>query len=115
MKDVHRGEIWWADLGEPLGWAPGFRRPVVVVQNDVFNRSLISTVLCVALTSSMNRSRGPGNVVVASAQSGLAADSVANVTNVVTVDRAELHDRVGALTTVMMKRIDEGMRLALDL
>ncbi len=94
---IAQGEIWWADLGEPQGSEPGFRRPVVVVQADSFNRSRISTVVCVPLTSNMRWADAPGNVALDSSTTGLPKDSVANVSQIVTLDRDCLTDRVGTL------------------
>ena len=94
---IARGEVWWADLPEPSGSEPGFRRPVVVVQGDAFNRSHISTVVCVPLTSNLRWAGAPGNVPLPARLTGLPKDSVANVTQVVTLDRSSLTDRVGML------------------
>ncbi|HZL06300.1 MAG TPA: type II toxin-antitoxin system PemK/MazF family toxin [Coriobacteriia bacterium] len=94
---MSQGEIWWADLGEPAGSEPGFRRPVVVVQSDAFNRSRISTVVCVPLTSNVRWGEAPGNVLLGAKTTGLPKDSVANVSQVVTLDRTALTDRVGKL------------------
>ena len=93
-----QGEVWWADLEEPSGYEPGFRRPVVVVQGDAFNRSRISTVVCVALTSNLRWAEAPGNVLLSAGITGLPKDSVANVSQIVTLDRAALTERVGALS-----------------
>jgi len=94
---IAQGEIWWADLGEPVGSAPGFRRPVVVIQGDSFNRSRIATVVCVPLTSNMRWADAPGNVALDPSATGLPVDSVANVSQVSTLDRSVLLERVGRL------------------
>jgi mRNA interferase MazF len=94
---IAQGEVWWADLGEPAGSEPGFRRPVVVVQGDAFNRSRIATVVCVALTSNLRWAEAPGNVLLSARLTGLPKDSVANVSQLVTLDRDALSERVGAL------------------
>jgi len=94
---IAQGEVWWADLGEPAGSEPGFRRPVVVVQGDAFNRSRIAIVVCVVLTSNLHWAEAPGNVVLTAKVTGLPKDSVANVSQVVTLDRSSLTARVGAL------------------
>jgi mRNA interferase MazF len=112
---VQRGDIWWADLDEPRGSEPGFRRPLVVVQDDAFNRSRIQTVVCVALTSNLLLADAPGNVVISRRESGLPKDSVANVSQIVTVDRAVLTKRVAKLSTRTRERIDRGLRLVLAL
>jgi mRNA interferase MazF len=93
-----QGDVWWADLGEPTGAEPGFRRPVVVIQCDAFNRSRIATVVCVPLTSNLRWASAPGNVLLEAATTGLPKDSVANVSQIVALDRNLLHDRLGRLS-----------------
>jgi mRNA interferase MazF len=100
---IAQGEVWWAELAEPPGSEPGFRRPVVVVQGDAFNRSRISTVVCVALTGNLRWAEAPGNVLLSAPITGLAKDSVANVSQLVTLDREAPTERVGALP---MKNLD---------
>jgi mRNA interferase MazF len=112
---VRRGEIWWADLEEPTGSSPGYRRPVVVVQSDAFNRSRIGTVIAVVLTSNSKLIDAPGNVLIERKQSSLPKDSAANVSQVVTLDRSYLSERVCKLPPRTMASIDAGLRLALDL
>jgi mRNA interferase MazF len=92
-----QGDVCWADLGEPTGSEPGFRRPVVVVQCDAFNRSRIATVVCVPLTSNLRWAGAPGNVLLEAVTTGLPKDSVANVSQIVALDRHVLTDRVGRL------------------
>ena len=94
---IAQGEVWWADLGQPVGSAPGFRRPVVVVQSDSFNRSRVATVVCVPLTRNLRWRDAPGNVLLDSLATGLQDDSVANVSQVVTLDKAQLIERAGVL------------------
>ncbi|TVR02760.1 MAG: type II toxin-antitoxin system PemK/MazF family toxin [Spirochaetaceae bacterium] len=94
---MSQGEVWWADLAEPVGSSAGFRRPVVVVQGDSINRSRISTVVCVPLTSNLGWSRAPGNVELWSHTTGLQKDSVANASQIITVDRVQLTERTGKL------------------
>jgi mRNA interferase MazF len=112
---IERGEIWWASLPEPTGSEPGYRRPVLVVQADAFNRSRVETVIAVVLTSHLRLVEAPGNVLVAAESSGLPKDSVANVSQVVTIDRAFLTERAGRLRGRTLEAVDEGLRLALDL
>jgi mRNA interferase MazF len=95
---VAQGDIWWAEVPEPAGSAPGYRRPVVVVQGDAFNRSDLATVVCVALTSNLKWATAPGNVLLPASTTGLPKDSVANVSQIATLDRNELHERVGKLS-----------------
>jgi len=94
---IAQGEVWWADLPESTGSEPGFHRPVVVIQGDAFNRSKIATVVCVALTSNLRMADAPGNVLLAAEATGLGKDSVANVSQIVTLDKSELEKRVGKI------------------
>jgi mRNA interferase MazF len=112
---VQRGEVWWADLGEPRGSEPGFRRPLLIVQADAFNRSRIQTVVAVALTSNLRLVDAPGNVLVPKRTSGLPKDSVANVSQIVTLDRDVLAERAGRLTGGLMAAVEAGLRLVLSL
>jgi mRNA interferase MazF len=112
---VQRREIWWADLEEPRGSEPGFRRPVLVVQADSFNRSKLRTVIGLVLTSNTRLLDAPGNVLIPAQASGLPKDSVANVTQVVTLDQDYLTERVGRLAPKLMVHIDAGVKLVLDL
>lgn len=113
--EVKRGDVWWVDLAEPRGSGPGYRRPLLVVQADAFNRSRLDTIVAVALTSNIRLADAPGNVVVPRRASGLPRDSVANVTQLVTVDRDGLDARAGNLPTDLMRAVDAGLRLALGL
>ncbi len=106
---ISQGEIWWADLAEPVGSSPGFRRPVVVVQGDSINRSRISTVVCVPLTSNLGWSRAPVNVELSSHTSGLPKDAVANVSRIVTIDREQLTERAGKLPAAKLQLILAGI------
>ena len=97
MVEIAQGETWWADLPEPTGSGPGFRRPVLVVQGDHLNRSRIATVVCVPLTSNLIWADAPGDVLLSSALTGLPKDSVANASQIVALDRECLTERVGRL------------------
>lgn len=110
-----RGEIWWADLGEPRGSEPGKRRPVLVVQDDALNRSRFQTVMVVPITSNLKRAAAPGNVVLARAHSRLKVESVALVCQVTAVDKHFLSERVTALPRSVVARIDAGLQLTLGL
>ena len=112
---IERGEVWWASLPEPSGSEPGYRRPVLIVQADAFNRSRLQTVIAVVLTSNLRLVEAPGNVLVPAQLSGLPRDSVANASQVVTVDREFLTERAGRLRGRTMAAVDDGLRLALDL
>jgi len=110
---IAQGEVWWADLGEPAGSEPGFRRPVVVVQGDAFNRSSLRTVVCVGLTSKLQWADAPGNVLLLARATGLPRDSVANVSQLVTVDRDALTERVGALSASSLELVLAGIDVVL--
>ena len=112
---VERGEVWWADLGEPDGSEPGYRRPVLVVQSDAFNRSRVRTVIAVVLMSNSHLLEAPGNVLLPAKATGLPKDSVANVSQVITIDRDFLDERAGHVRGQLLKDIDRGLRLALDI
>ena len=106
---IAQGEVWWADLGEPAGSEPGYRRPVVVVQGDAFNVSSLRTVVCVALTSNLRWGDAPGNVVLAPRATGLPRASVANVTQLVTLDRQVLTERSGRLSASNLELVLAGI------
>ena len=110
---MRRGEIWWASLGEPEGSAPGYRRPVLIVQSDEFNNSRISTVIVAVLTSNTTLAQAPGNVLIKARHAGLAKDSVVNVSQVITVDKQCLTEKVKKLDSPTMAEIDTGLRLVL--
>ena len=110
---IAQGEVWWADLAEPSGSEPGFRRPVVVVQGDAFNRSRIATVVCVALTSNLRWADAPGNVLLPARTTGLSKDSVANVSQLVTLDREALTEPVGALPAKKLELVLLGIDIVL--
>lgn len=110
---ISQGEVWWAELPEPSGSEPGFRRPVVVAQGDAFNRSRIATVVCVPLTSNLRWAKASGNVLLTSKMTGLPKDSVANVSQIVTLDRASLTDRVGKLSNAKLDLVISGIDVVL--
>jgi len=107
--------VWWATLPEPRGSEPGDRRPVVIVQADNFNESFIATVVAVILTTNLQRADAPGNVLLPSHRTGLPKDCVANVSQIVTIDKRFLTDHVSSLSFSLLQRIDDGLRLVLDL
>jgi mRNA interferase MazF len=110
---ISQGEIWWAELGEPKGSAPGLRRPVVIVQADTLNRSRIATVICVPLTSNVKWALMPGNVHLPASVTGLPKNSVANVSQIVTIDKKALTDRAGKLPQSKLGLIFSGIELVL--
>jgi len=111
---VKRGEIWWATLPAPGGSGPGYRRPVVVVQSDAFNRSCIQTVIVAVITSSMRLARAPGNVTLTRRQSRLSKKSVVNVSQLLTLDRAYLSKRVEKLPPKQLAALEDGLRMVLS-
>ena len=110
---IAQGEVWWADPADPAGSAPGFRRPVVVVQGDSFNRSRIATVVCVTLTSNLKLAEAPGNVALSPRATGLDREYVANVSQIVTLDKASLFERTGRLTSPKLELILAGIDVVL--
>ena len=112
---IERGEVWWAELREPTGSEPGFRRPVLLVQSNSFNRSRLRTTIAVVLTSNLRLLNAPGNVFVPRRASRLPKDAVANVSQVVTLDRDDLTERIGKLHAGILAAVDAGLKLVLDL
>jgi len=112
---VKRGEIWWADLPEPEGSGPGYRRPVLVVQADEFNRSRIRTIIGAVITSNVALAAAPGNVALAKSSVGLNRESVVNVSQIMTLDKRFLTERVGRLPDAKLRLVEEGLRLVFAL
>lgn len=112
---MYRGEIWWAALPATTGSGPGLDRPVLIVQDDVFNQSKIGTVIVVILTSNARLADAPGNVMLPCSATGLPKDSVANVSQVFTIDKSLLGKRVGMLPEALQTEVDEGLRMVLYL
>jgi mRNA interferase MazF len=110
---ISQGDVWWADLEEPVGSGPGFRRPVVVVQGDAFNRSTLRTVVAVSLTGNLAWGNAPGNVRLTSRATGLPRDSIANVSQIVTLDEANLTERIGSLPAAKLELVLAGIDLLL--
>jgi mRNA interferase MazF len=110
---IAQGDVCWADLPDPVGSGPGFRRPVLVVQGDAFNRSRVATVVCVPLTSNVNWAEAPGNVLMAARSTGLPKDSVANVSQIVTLERDLLTERVGRVSKKQLELVFAGLDIVL--
>ena len=110
---ITQGDVWWADLPEARGSGPGFRRPVVVVQGDALNRSRIATVVCVALTSNLKWATAPGNVLLQGSVTGLAKESVANISQLVTLDKTDLTERSGKLSRSKLELVLSGIDVVL--
>ena len=115
MDEIQRGEIWWADLPAPRRSGPGYRRPVLVIQADSFNRSRIQTAIVAVITGNLELADAPGNVLVPARSTGLPRDSVVNVSQVMTLDRSFLTERAGTLPPRLQDSVDEGLRIVLQL
>jgi len=111
---IAQGDVCWADLPDPVGTEPGFRRPVLVVQGDAFNRSRMATVVCVPLTSNLEWAEAPGNVELPAKSTGLSKDSVANVSLIVAIDRDVLTERVGRVSKKQLELVFAGLDLVLE-
>ena len=112
---MQRGEIWWATLPSPRGSEPGYRRPVLVVQSDAFNQSRIGTVLVAIITSNMRLQKAPGNVGLTTKQSGLSKRSVVNVSQIVTLDKSYLTQRIKKLPRAQQAEVNRGLRVVMSL
>jgi mRNA interferase MazF len=112
---VRRGEVWWAELPESAASEQGYRRPVLIIQSDDFNRSRIRTVIAVVLTTSLRLAEAPGNVLLSAEDATLPRDSVANVSQIITVDRTSLTERVSKVSDRIMMSVEDGVRTALAL
>jgi mRNA interferase MazF len=110
---ISQGEVWWAELSAPRGSEPGYRRPVIVVQGDALNRSRIATVVCVPLTSNLGWADAPGNVLLTARITGLPKDSVANVSQVVTLDKSVLEERTGKISRAKTELLLAGIDVVL--
>jgi len=111
---IHQGDLYWIDLGDPAGSEPGYRHPHVVVQNDLFNHSRINTVVICALTSNLKRASVPGNVLLQPGEAHLPKQSVVNVTQIFTVDRSQLVEKIGTLSQRRVREILAGINLMLE-
>ena len=112
---IQRGDIWWAALPTPSGYEPGYKRPLLIVQSDDFNRSQIHMVIAVVITSNLRLSDAPGNVFLPRKSSGLSKDSVANVSQLVTVDKSFLIEKARKLQASELLEVEAGIRLVLSL
>jgi len=110
-----RGELWWADFGLPFGIKSGFRRPVLILQNDSFNNSNINTVIIIPLTTNMALAEAPGNVVVSRKESTLSKDSVLVVSQLSAIDKKRLAEHIGKITKQTLQEVEEGIKLILNL
>lgn len=110
---MRRGEIWWASLPEPAGSGPGFRRPVLILSANSFNESRISTLIAVVITSNLRLADAPGNVRLPVRGLGLSKASVVNVSQIITLDKSFLTQRIGKLPPRLQTTVDDGIRLVL--
>jgi mRNA interferase MazF len=111
---IRQGEIYWVELGEPRGSAPGYRHPHVVISNDIFNRSRLRTVVLCAITSNLARASFPGNILLKKGEANLPKDSVVNVTQLVTVDKEDLSERIGKLPSIRFDEVLTGVLLVIE-
>ena len=111
---VRQGEIYWIDLGSPDGSEPGYRHPHIVIQNNIFNSSRINTVVVCALTSNLKRGMSPGNVTLKKGEANLPKKSVVNITQIYTVNKADLSEKIGTVSQERMKEILQGINLLLE-
>ncbi|MGV1100068.1 type II toxin-antitoxin system PemK/MazF family toxin [Thiovibrio sp. JS02] len=112
---MKRGEIWWAILPEPAGSGPGYKRPILIIQSDEFNKSKINTIIAVVITSNIRLAAAPGNVLLPPKKSKLPKESVINISQVITIDKSFLSEKVHALSNEMIAQVDEGLKLVLKL
>lgn len=112
---MKRGQVWWAELSAPNASEPGYRRPVIIIQADEFNASRIRTVVTMVITSNLKLADAPGNVLLTKTKAGLPKDSVANVSQVITLDKDFLTEQAGHIDSSTMRQIDEGLQLVLAL
>jgi len=111
---IKQGDIYWVDLGIPKGSEPGYRHPHVVIQNNVYNISKINTVVVCALTSNLRRAAVPGNVLLKEGEANLPKGSVVNISQIITVDKTDLIERIGSLSLSRMQQVIEGFKLLLE-
>jgi mRNA interferase MazF len=111
---IHQGDVFWVDLGAPSGSAPGYRRPYVVIQNNLLNQSRINTVIVCALTSNLKRAHAPGNVLLSPGEANLTQQSIVNVSQIFTVDKSDLVEKIGRLSPQRVREILNGVHLLLE-
>lgn len=111
---VKRGEIWWATMGEPRGSEPGYRRPVVVISSNEFNKSQIQTVIVAVITSNLRLADAPGNIKLSKKNSGLNRDSVINISQLLTLDKSFITEQIGQLSNSFIHKLNNGIKLVLN-
>jgi mRNA interferase MazF len=111
---ISQGDVYWVDLGDPAGSEPGYHHPHIVIQNNVFNRSRIHAVVVCALTSNLRRAKAPGNVLLEKGEASLPVQSVVNVSQIFTVDKRNLGEKIGSLSRRRIRQILDGVRLVIE-
>lgn len=114
MTEIHQGEVYWLDFGPAQSSAAAERHPCVVVQSNIFNRSRLATTVVCLITSNLNRARAPGNVPLEKGAANLAKPSVVNVSQILTIDKTELTEKIGHLPAVTINAIRAGLQLLFD-
>ncbi|RMG01182.1 MAG: type II toxin-antitoxin system PemK/MazF family toxin [Nitrospirae bacterium] len=114
LEDIKQGDIYWVDFGDPDGSEPAYKHPCVVVQNNVFNKSKIKTVVVCLITSNLRRAEAPGNVLIKKGEGNLKKDSVVNISQILTVNKKDLIKKIGALNTGKINRIIEGIKILIE-
>lgn len=112
---IKRGQIWWAELPEPIGSGSGYRRPLLIIQSNDFNKSKINTIIAAVITSNIRLSAAPGNILLSTKKSKLPKESVINVSQLITIDKSFLTEKINTLSSSIMANVDEGVRLVLQL
>lgn len=112
--NINQGDIFWIDFGDPQGSAPGYRHPCIVIQNNVFNESKIASVVVCALTSNLKRVKAPGNVLIMKGEGNLTKDSVVNISQIATVDKTDLVEKIGSLSKLKIADIIDGVKLLIE-
>ena len=112
--DIKQGDIYWIDFGAPKGSEPGYRHPHVIVQNNIFNESRINTVVVCALTSNLKWAKAPGNVLLKKGEGNLKKDSVINISQIVTVDKSDLSEKIGSLSAQRVRQVIDGIKLLVE-
>lgn len=110
-----RGEIWWADFGIPFGSEPGYNRPVLIVQDDTFNKSKINTIVVLPLTTNLLLENAPGNIFIKKEESGMPKDSIIVVSQLYAIDRQRLLEQLSKLQMAIMKEVESGIKLVLGM
>ena len=110
-----KGQIWWANLPDPRRSEPGFKRPVLIIQSDIFNKSNIRTIICAVITTNTKLAKAPGNLLLQKVDSHLPKESVINISQLITIDKSYLRRLVGTLNKRIMKKVDEGLKIVFDL